>query len=175
MRMTGKGIWGEPAPGRAEAVRVLRRAVVRSGTVPSKFGALRGCGASVVEVDFHDLKQVVKACAGASCVVSAFAGLRDVIVETQRVLLEGSVKAGVPRFIPSDFSADYTKWPQPENRTLDLRREFDRILENTVIRSTSILNGAFLDLLLEPFPAFNLEARTRTYWGDPNSKLEFTN
>jgi hypothetical protein len=27
MRMTGKGIWGEPAPGRAEAVRVLRRAV----------------------------------------------------------------------------------------------------------------------------------------------------
>lgn len=27
MRITGKGIWGEPAPGRAEAVRVLRRAV----------------------------------------------------------------------------------------------------------------------------------------------------
>ena len=27
MRITGKGIWGEPAPGRAEALRVLRRAV----------------------------------------------------------------------------------------------------------------------------------------------------
>jgi nucleoside-diphosphate-sugar epimerase len=36
------------------------------------------------------------------------------------------------------------------------------------------LNGAFLDLLLGLFPAFNLEARTVTYWGDPDSKLEFT-
>ena len=150
------------------------RALVRTGTARDKSEALRRCGASVVEVDFHELDQVVKACAGASCVVSAFAGLRDVIVDTQRVLLEGSVKAGVPRFIPSDFSADYTKWPQPENRTLDLRREFNRIVEKTVVSSTSILNGAFLDLLLGPFPAFNLEARTVTYWGDPDSKLEFT-
>ena len=150
------------------------RALVRTGTARDKSEALRRCGASVVEVDFHELDQVVKACAGASCVVSAFAGLRDVIVDTQRVLLEGSAKAGVPRFIPSDFSADYTKWPQPENRTLDLRREFNRIVEKTVVSSTSILNGAFLDLLLGPFPAFNLEARTVTYWGDPDSKLEFT-
>jgi nucleoside-diphosphate-sugar epimerase len=150
------------------------RALVRTGTARNKSEALRRCGASVVEVDFHELDQVVKACAGASCVVSAFAGLRDVIVDTQRVLLEGSVKAGVPRFIPSDFSADYTKWPQPENRTLDLRRDFNRVVEKTVVNSTSILNGAFLDLLLGLFPAFNLEARTVTYWGDPDSELEFT-
>jgi uncharacterized protein YbjT (DUF2867 family) len=150
------------------------RALVRTGTAANKSEALRRCGANVVEVDFHELDQVVKAFAGASCVVSALAGLRDVIVDTQRVLLEGSVMADVRRFMPSDFSADYTKWPQPENRTLDLRREFNRILENTAIGSTSILNGAFLDLLLGPFPAFNLEARTVTYWGDPDSKLEFT-
>jgi len=149
-------------------------ALIRTDTARDKSETLRRSGARVVEVDFHQLEQVVKACAGDSCVVSTLAGLRDVIVDTQRVLLEGSAKAGVPRFIPSDFSADYTKWPQPENRTLDLRREFDRILESTAIRSTSILNGAFLDLLLGPFPAFNLEARTVTYWGDPDSRLEFT-
>src|SRR5258708_36421135 len=161
------------------------RALVRTGTARDKSEALRRCGVSVVEVDFHELDQVVKACAGASCVVSAFAGLRDVIVDTQRVLLEGSVKASVPRFIPSDFSADYTRWPQPENRTLDLRRDFSRNLNNAPIASTSILNGAFLDLLLglsahswpdsryRPFPAFDLEACTVTYWGDPDSKLEF--
>jgi len=76
--------------------------------------------------------------------------------------------------IPSDFCADYTRWPQPENRTLDLRREFNSILDKAAISSTSILNGAFLDLLLAPvFPGFDLEARTVTYWGDPDSKLEF--
>jgi nucleoside-diphosphate-sugar epimerase len=150
------------------------RALVRTGTAKDKCEALRGSGAEVVEVDFHQLEQVVKACAGASCVVSSFAGLRDVIVDTQRILLEGSVKADVPRFIPSDFCADYTRWPQYENGTLDLRRAFKRILDVAKISPTSILNGAFLDLLLGPFPAFNLEARTVTYWGDPDSKLEFT-
>jgi nucleoside-diphosphate-sugar epimerase len=150
------------------------RAIVRTGTARDKSEALTRSGASVVEVDFHELKQVVEACAGASCVVSTLAGLRDVIVDTQRILVDACVKAGVQRFIPSDFSADYTKWPQPENRTLDLRRDFNRILDKTAIRSTSILNGAFLDLLLGPFPAFNLEKRTVTYWGDPDSKIEFT-
>lgn len=150
------------------------RALVRTGTAKDRCDALKRSGASVVEVDFHQLEQIVKACAGASCVVSALAGLRDVIVDTQQRLVEASVKAGVARFIPSDFCADYTKWPQPENRTLDLRREFKGILDKAVIRSTTILNGAFLDLLLGPFPALNLEARTVTYWGDPDSKLEFT-
>jgi uncharacterized protein YbjT (DUF2867 family) len=150
------------------------RALVRTGTANDKCEALRRSGASVVEVDFTELEQLVKACAGASCVVSAFAGLRDVIVDAQKMLLQASIKAGVPRFIPSDFSADYTKWPQPENRTLDLRREFSGLLDKAGISSTSILNGAFLDLLLGPFPAFNLERRTVTYWGDPDAQLEFT-
>jgi len=41
-------------------------------------------------------------------VVSALAGLRDVIVETQAALLDAAIKARVPRFIPSDFSIDFT-------------------------------------------------------------------
>jgi uncharacterized protein YbjT (DUF2867 family) len=49
------------------------RALVRTGTARDKSEALRRCGASVVEVDFHELDQVVKACAGASCLVSFLA------------------------------------------------------------------------------------------------------
>jgi uncharacterized protein YbjT (DUF2867 family) len=150
------------------------RALVRTGTAHDKCEILRKSGATVVEVDFHDLEQIAKACADAFCVISALAGLRDVIVDAQQILLEGSIRASVPRFIPSDFSADYTRWPQHENRTLDLRRDFKRILDKTLIASTSILNGAFLDLLLGHFPAFDLKARTVTYWEDPDCKLEFT-
>jgi uncharacterized protein YbjT (DUF2867 family) len=150
------------------------RALVRTGTVEDKSDSLRRSGASVAEVNFHKLEQVAKACAGASCVVSTLAGLRDVIVDAQQTLLEGSIRAGVPRFIPSDFSADYTRWPQYENRTLDLRREFKTILDKAPISSTSILNAAFLDLLLSTYPAFRFAARTVTYWEDPDIKLEFT-
>jgi len=61
--------------------------------------------------------------------VSALAGLRDVIVEAQTVLLDAAIKAGVPRFIPSDDSIDFTKFPAGENRNLDLRREFHQRLD----------------------------------------------
>ena len=88
--------------------RVAVTALIRTGTARDKAETLRRSGARVIEVDFHQLEQVAKACDGASCVVSALAGIRDVIVDTQRILLEGSARAGVPRFIPSDFSADYT-------------------------------------------------------------------
>jgi nucleoside-diphosphate-sugar epimerase len=150
------------------------RVTVRTGTVNDKLDKIRNLGANIVEVDLGNLDQVREACTGASCVISALAGLRDVIVGTQQTLLEGSVLATVPRFIPSDFSANYTRWPQYENRTLDLRREFKSILDKAPIRSTSILNGAFLDLLIWGFPAFNPQARIVTYWGDPDKKLEFT-
>jgi hypothetical protein len=48
-------------------------------------------------------------CRGAGCVVSALAGLRPVIVDTQSRLLEAAVAAGVKRLIPSDSSIDFTK------------------------------------------------------------------
>src|ERR1700761_2471442 len=95
------------------------RATVRTGTASDKLDKIRNSGANVVEVELGNLDQVREVCAGASCVISALAGLRDVIVGTQQLLLEGSVLAKVPRFIPSDFSANYTHWPQYENRTLD--------------------------------------------------------
>jgi hypothetical protein len=53
---------------------------------------------------------------------------------------------------------------------LDLRRDFKRNLDQASIASTSILNGAFLDLLLGQFPAFDLKTRTVTYWEDPDCK-----
>ena len=65
----------------------------------------------------------------------------------QGVLLDGAAQAGVPRFIPSDYSADFTKTQLGDNRNLDLRREFMARADRAPIRVTSILNGAFMDML----------------------------
>ena len=98
-------------------------AVVRLGTDPVKLAELEKQGIKVFQVDMTDVEAVAKACQGASCVVSALAGLKEVIIDTQKVLLDASVLAGVPRFIPSDFSLDFTKLIPGRNRNLDLRRE----------------------------------------------------
>ncbi|HXV17654.1 MAG TPA: NmrA family NAD(P)-binding protein, partial [Gemmatimonadaceae bacterium] len=99
------------------------RAIVRPSTAPEKIENLRKLGAETAVTEYTDDVQLAEACAGADCVVSAVAGLRDVIVDAQTLLLNAAVKAGVPRFIPSDYCIDYTKLTPGNNRNLDVRRE----------------------------------------------------
>ena len=150
------------------------RALVRHGAAPDKLEELQRLGVTIAKIDFSSASQVELACSGAACVVSALAGLRDVIVEAQTVLLDAAVKAGVPRFIPSDFSIDFIKFPPGENRNLDLRREFHQRLDKASIRATTIFNGAFADMLTGQMPLILFKAKRVLYWGNADQRMDFT-
>jgi nucleoside-diphosphate-sugar epimerase len=150
------------------------RALVRNSTPRDKVDRLQGLGVAIASVDFSSASQVAPACAGASCVVSALAGLRDVIVEAQTVLLDAAIEAGVPRFIPSDYSIDFTKFPPGENRNLDLRREFHQRLDKAPIRATTIFNGAFAEMLTGQMPLILFKRERVLYWGDADQRMDFT-
>jgi nucleoside-diphosphate-sugar epimerase len=150
------------------------RALVRPGAARDKLERLEQLGVTITNVDFRSASQVALACSGAACVVSALAGLRDVIVEAQTVLLDAAVKAGVPRFIPSDYSIDFTKLPPGENRNLDLRREFHKRLDKASIRATTIFNGAFADMLTGQMPLILFKLRLVLYWGNADQRMDFT-
>lgn len=134
---------------------------------------LEGRGATVRAVR-HTETDLAGACAGAACVVSAVQGLRDAIVDFQRRLLEAAVAAGVPRFIPSDYSTDFTPLPPGENRNFDLRREFHAVAEGKGIALTSIYNGAFAEVLGYGSPLLDREKRSCGYLEDPDWLLDFT-
>jgi nucleoside-diphosphate-sugar epimerase len=150
------------------------RAVVRHSSDPDKVEELRKRGAAIAEVNFNSVSEVSGACQGASCVISALSGLRDVIVEAQTLLLDAAVKAGVPRFIPSDYSIDFTKLPPGTNRNLDLRREFHERLDKAPIAATSILNGMFTDLLAGEAPFILFKLKRVVCWGDADQLLDLT-
>jgi nucleoside-diphosphate-sugar epimerase len=150
------------------------RAVVRHNSDPDKVEALRKQGAAIAAVDFNSVSELTEACSGGSCIVSALSGLRDVIVEAQALLLDAAVKAGVPRFIPSDYSIDFTKLPPGRNRNLDLRREFHERLDKAPIAATSILNGMFADLLTGQAPVILFKLKRVVYWEDADQRLDFT-
>jgi nucleoside-diphosphate-sugar epimerase len=150
------------------------RALVRQGTAPDKLERLQQLGVTIARVDLNNASQVTPACSGAACVVSALAGLQDVIVEAQAVLLDGAVRAGVPRFIPSDYSIDFTKFPPGENRNLDLRRDFHKRLDNASISATTIFNGAFTDMLTGQMPLILFKLKRVLYWGDADQRMDFT-
>ena len=150
------------------------RAIVRPETAPGKVLQLRQSGAAIAEADYGDAAQLARACEGGSCVVSALAGLRDVIVDAQTQLLEAAVAAGVPRFIPSDFAIDFYKMPDGGNRNLDLRREFAARLDAASISATSVLNGMFADLLTGQAPFIIRRIRRVVYWEDADQPMDFT-
>lgn len=150
------------------------RAIVRPASARDKVDQLQKLGISIVEADYNSLPQLTQACQGGTCVVSALSGLREVIVDTQTLLLNAAVEAGVPRFIPSDYCIDFTKIPEGTNRNLDLRREFRKRLDQAPIRGTSILNGMFTDLLTGQAPVVLYSFKRIVYWGDADQPMDFT-
>ncbi|MBB4078172.1 hypothetical protein GGR28_000773 [Lewinella aquimaris] len=149
------------------------RALVRPGS-SHRLREWETRGAEVREVDFENLAALTEACRGGSCVVSALSGLEAVIVGVQSRLLDAAVAAGVPRFIPSDFSIDYTQLPRGTNRNLDLRKTFQYRLEAAPVRATSILNGMFTELLNGEAPFVLRRIRRVMYWGSADQPLDFT-
>jgi uncharacterized protein YbjT (DUF2867 family) len=154
--------------------QVAFRALVRPGTSPSLRSGLEAHGAALFEVDYEDEAALRNACRDASCVVSALNGLQPVMIGMQGKLLDAAVAAGVPRFIPSDYSLDFTKTRPGDNRNLDVRRMFMARLDAAPIRATSVLNGAFADLLTGQAPIILHKRRRILYWGSVDQKLDFT-
>ena len=154
---------------------VAVRALVRKGSNQEKIATLENLGADIFEVDFSDEQELIGACNGVSCVVSALAGLHEAIIDTQTKILKAAVAAGVPRFIPSDFSSDFTTMSVGENRNFDLRKEFHQLLDKSPILATSVFNGAFSDILRYNIPLFNVKQQTIAYYNDKADwKIDFT-
>jgi hypothetical protein len=151
------------------------KALVRPESDELKVKELRELGVEVVIADYHDEAALVSVCKGISCVVSVLAGLHDVIVGTQSLLLRATVQAGVPRFIPSDFCTDFTQLRPGDNRNFDLRKEFQSVLEATDIRATSIFNGAFAHVLQYGIPLLDTRNKTIACYTDKSDwEIDFT-
>lgn len=152
------------------------RAIVRNGSALEKKEKLSKIGAEIVVADMSDAAALESACQGVSCVVSALSGLHNVIVEAQSKLLDAAVAAGVPRFIPSDYASDFIRQPAGENRNFDLHREFQQYIDKSSIAATSIMNGAFADLILGPnSPLFDTQNNSVSYWGNKADwKIDFS-
>ena len=154
------------------------RAIVRHGLTDMEQSRIADLGVTLVAADPGNVTEVAAAVAGATCVVSALNGLRDVMIDRQGVLLDAAVLAGVPRFIPSDYAADFTKTRPGDNRNFDLRREFmaraDQIAIARPIKITSVLNGAFMDMLGREMPIIQSRISRVLYWNDADQVLDFT-
>jgi hypothetical protein len=125
-------------------------------------------------VDTSNKSEISKHCIGAHCLVSALAGLKETVIETQKIFLDAAVEANVQKFIPSDYSSDFTNLKEGQNRNLDFRRKFHEHLDKSPIKATTIFNGPFMDLLTTDMPLILFKQKWILCWGNANQILEFT-
>jgi uncharacterized protein YbjT (DUF2867 family) len=153
------------------------RAMVRRGS--SRADAVRALaegGAEIVEGDVLDPPgRLAGLLDGADVVISAVQGGPEVVTGGQVNLLRAAEKAGVPRMIPSDFAIDLFRLDDGDNVFLDYRRKADAAFEGSAVQPTSILNGAFAEVMTAPFVEIvDWEAGTFSYWGDGDQPCDFT-
>src|SRR6478736_8274392 len=150
------------------------RVLTRPGTSTERIAQLRAQGVEVIQAAYDDPAGLRRACANVDCIVSAINGVDSAIFDAQSRLLEAAAAVGVPRFIPSDFSIDYRGIRPRSNRNLQFRRDFAQRLDATEIRATSILNGAFTDMLTGQAPMVLFGRHRVLFWSDPDQVLDFT-
>ena len=157
------------------------RLLVRPGTGDSgeKSAQLRSfvaAGARLVTGDLHDPAGLARAVEGADVVLSAVQGGRAVIVDGQVALAGAARRAGVRRFLPSDYALDFFKSVPGELPSFDLRREAAERIGELGIEQVHVLNGAFLDLFVGPRGALEIddERGTATFWGTGTEKFDAT-
>lgn len=149
-------------------------AIVRLETSSEKILILENKEVKVFQVDMSNKHEIAKVCQNVDCIISALSGLKETIIDIQKKLLDGAILAKVPRFIPSDFSIDFTNLVEGKNRNLDFRRNFHKYLAQSDIKATTIFNGAFMDLLVTDMPLILFAIKRILCWGNPTQNMEFT-
>ncbi|KAI9805594.1 MAG: hypothetical protein M1825_000845 [Sarcosagium campestre] len=126
-------------------------------------------GVRVVKSDFSE-SSLVEAFKGQDAVISTIASLA---IDAQSVIVEAAVKAGVKRFIPSEFGSDTDNENarkiapafEGKKKIVDLAQA--RAAENPNFSWTGAVSGPFFDWGLQVgFLGFDLKNNSATIWDD---------
>lgn len=157
-------------------VKALTRAGETDPTKQQRLDALTKKGLQAIAGDLLEPDSLPNACQCVDVIISAVQGNETVMIQGQQNLIKAAESAGVPRMIPSDFAVDISKLDYGDNFNLDLRKKADEAFQGSAVQPTSVFNGAFIDVMIQPFfkALVDWDAGTFTYWGDGNQPCDFT-
>lgn len=154
-------------------LRLLIREEASADPVKTEvLGPLQAQGASIVSGDVTDTDSLARATEGVDVVISALQGGKEVIVDGQLALARAAREQGAWRIVPSDFALNLFAATPGEHPAFDARREADEAIAELGIEHLHVLNGAFLDGMVDM--GFDHSARTVSYWGTGNEVFEAT-
>ncbi|KAI0198431.1 NAD(P)-binding protein [Astrocystis sublimbata] len=129
----------------------------------------------VAEVDYTSLESLTNALQGHDAVISTvgFSTLAD-----QLLLVEAAAKAGVKRFLPSEFGSN-TMNPKtaalpPYKGKIAVQAALQKGAETGGMSYTLVINGPFLDWGLQGGPFADVKGRKMKFYGGGESVLSTT-
>jgi nucleoside-diphosphate-sugar epimerase len=128
-------------------------------------------GGRVIIADLLKPDTLRDCCKNIHTVVSCVMGTDQIIINGQLSLIDEAIRCGVTRFIPSDYSYDYTKVPEGIHILTDQRKRIRRELENRKeIKSIHFMLGIYMETYIF---TMNYMGGKVLYWGDnPNQKID---
>jgi len=150
-------------------VKVLVRSIPTAGEKKTWIEEHKAHGATVHQVNFHDMNDLKKALEGVHVLISALNG--PALMDEQMKLVEAAKSAKVKRFIPSEFGIDSSlNHPEPFAQA---KMTVQKAVKNSGMEYTFFYNGLFMDNTFLPWFGFDLHKHTIKIMGEGKSLASF--
>lgn len=123
-------------------------------------------GVTLVQEDAFETSALDKFVSGLDVVICGNLGDGNLMDDGQKALIDPCERAGVKRYIASDWCLDYTKLMLGELFPKDPMIHIHASLETKrLTKSVRILVGSFVDAIFSPFfDVFDTQSNTIKYW-----------
>ena len=142
-------------------VIILHRSL--SGKNSEKLSAYKAQGAQLIEVpDMLNLDQMTAALKDVETLISAVPGSKEIITKAEPLWLEAALKAGVKRFVPTEFGCHTRNLDEGDGILFDYKKALHKKIMESGIGWTFFYNGGIFDYFLPNLRFF----RKITTFGD---------
>ncbi|KAH0348606.1 NAD(P)-binding protein, partial [Aureobasidium melanogenum] len=144
------GITGNIGQHAARHALTLGHQVRGLSRTPDKLDAsiMARCEDFVCSTTYYDIAALEQACAGVDAVICAYAGIPELHLEGQLLLLRAAERAGVTRFLAASHNNDWRKVAMGEVPVYDPARMFHvQAALTSTIKALHIFSGTFVDVL----------------------------
>ncbi|KAI0846395.1 nmrA-like family protein [Daldinia vernicosa] len=143
---------------------------------PSKVPESLSSKVSLSKGDAFDTSAIRSFVAGCDVVVCCYLGDDKLMVDGQKALIDACAAEGVPRYVASDWSLDYTKLKLgelfPKDPMIHVKAYLDA---QDKVKGVHVLVGMFMDVFFGPmFGTYDASSTTFKYWGTGNEIWEAT-
>jgi hypothetical protein len=129
------------------AVTILTRG--RTADNESKLAGHENLGAKVIVcAEMQNVDSVADALKGCDTLVACVPGSKSIIQQSEPIWLKAAVKAGVKRFVPTEFGSHTQAIEMGDGEIFDYKKRFHELLFASGIGWTLYYNGGFFNYFL---------------------------